>query len=801
MRLLLLFLLAPFLSIADTTTVKPLVSHQVVYKTQKASEVYLVWTMDNWKIPDIKFQPSKTYVNNGMAYSKMSGNKDSFSIDLQLPKGIYMDFMIWASKDLKGDSIQGWDNNWGNSYNVFVDGKKTKTTLTDEKLYIAEKAKPKQFNLLEHGSTILWIGSAFAFFGLLFLFFTKQQHKVHTVTPDYFVTGLLLSTLIIMLISRLQITGYISHQQYKVFGVGYYDILLTLVFSAFALLLLYLTRKRKAVHTFSIFFLSIIILAAGLFSVMNIEIVRQLGKPITYNWLYYSDFLRGADAKNAMKASASPTLVKNIAFIFIGVLLAAFGLSVLSQFLYRNAKTSGLAAALVLIAIFVTSLFQFKKEKVEFGKVENPFSAFVLSWVGSGEQSELFTMKVSPEIEQVVEQMHAAVQTKKLPYANRITNIVVFVFESTPANLVQLYDSTYKVTPNVNKWKQHAIIYNNMYAHLPTTANTMLSLISGIYPMINYKSIVNEYPGIKIPSLPALLKSNGWRTSLFFSSDLSYSNMYSYLKNQQIETAEDFKTIPCMYDGFNSNYAKLDGLDDRCMVNRYFEWRNNIKESKGLSILWSNQTHYPYFFSGKEKKFSDKPELNKYLNALEEVDNAFGELMNGLEKRKELNKTLVILVGDHGEAFGTHGQFTHGANIYEENMRVPCLLINPILFKGERDSSISGMIDIAPTIAHAAAFQQPKEWEGRSLLSSVKRDHAFFIGPYSDFQFGSRFQNWKLIYNAANNQFKLFDLAKDPGELNNLADKNQEIVRKEYQLMAGWVQYHNKKLTTFINTR
>lgn len=597
-----------------------------------------------------------------------------------------------------------------------------------------------------------------------------------------------------MLLTRLQITDHLLHKQYLALGLGYYDLILILFLAVVSCLLLYFSTRVKAIHYGLQLFLGLIIFLAAIFSVLNVEVVRQLGKPLTYSWLYYSDFLQGNDAKNAIKAGFTPLLLRNIAFIAAGLLLAALGFLIISHLLFTKSKQTTLIITIVSLFILITSFLQFNSHKFKQGKVQNPFTSIALSWLNEGKKSQLFTMKVSAETKETIEEMHTAKSNEPIPFSDSIKNVIVFVLESTPANLIQVYNSTYKVTPNLNRWKSHARIYENMYAHLPTTPNTMLSLISGIYPMISYKSVVNEYPGITIPSLPKILKNAGWTTSLFFSSDLTFSNMGKYLKAQQVETAEDFKTINCDDKNFNSNYSLLDGLDERCIINRYFIWIDPLQSKKTFSILWTNQTHYPYFFSGDQKKYADNIELNKYLNALEEVDIAFGELMEGLQKRNVLNNTLVVVIGDHGEAFGTHNQYTHGANIYEENMRVPCLLINPKLFHGESDNRVAGLIDVAPTITHAVRLQQPKDWEGGSLLSNYKRNHAFFIGPYSDFQFGSRFQNWKLIYNAANNQFKLFDVKKDSRELDDVSKENRKVIKKEYELMAGWVQYNNNKM-------
>ena len=88
------------------------VKQRINYITDKGSEVYLVWTMDNWKTPEEKYRTGGTYINNGMAYSPMTKSKDSFYINLNLPKGIYIDFMIWVSKDRKGNPSESWDNNW-----------------------------------------------------------------------------------------------------------------------------------------------------------------------------------------------------------------------------------------------------------------------------------------------------------------------------------------------------------------------------------------------------------------------------------------------------------------------------------------------------------------------------------------------------------------------------------------------------------------------------------------------------------------------------------------------------------------
>lgn len=774
-----------------------LIKQRINYKTDKAKEVYLVWAMDNWKTPDQKFWTKGTYINNGMAYSPMQKTNNNYFIELKLPKGIYMDFMIWVSKDKEGHASESWDNNWGANYNLFIDGAEKEQVLTDEKLYVVEKVS-KPFSFLENGWIILLGGFLLLVCGAVYIFFKRRSFQ-KIFSANAFIAGSVFAILLLMILLRLQLNDILIRKQYLFLGAGYYDLIFMVFAAGIIGLSLFLVRKKRIARIFlqcvSGLFLFVVLVAA----ILNMEVVRQIGKPLTYNWLYYSDFMQANDAKNAVRAGLSPVLVKNIIYIITGVLLGALGISLMNRFNFFNSKRSLLITAGALLIIFSISIFQLKTNQFDLSKTQNPLTALVGSWVNAARKPSIFKLKVPVEISTKIEEMHRAGAFQKDLSADSINNVVVFVMESTPSNLVQVFDSTYKVTPNLLKWSKNAKVFTNAYAHLPTTVNTMSSIVSGVYPMISYKTIVNEYPDFHGSSLPGILKDNGWKTSLFFSSDLTYSNMELYLKNQKLEMAEDFKTIGCKYEKFNSSYAQLDGLDDRCIVNRYLDWRNKSGNRKTFSILWTNQTHYPYFFAGDEKKFTQNKELNKYLNALEEVDQALGDLMSGLESSGQLKNTLVIVMGDHGEAFGTHDQYTHAANIYEENLKVPLLLINPFLFHGESDSKLAATIDIAPTVAHITGVTSSKDWQGSSLLDPSKRDHNFFIGPYSDFLFGSRFGKWKFIFNATLNQYMLFDLEKDPGELKNVADENPAIIKTEKMFLAGWVKYHTQYISKYLN--
>ena len=155
---------------------------------------------------------------------------------------------------------------------------------------------------------------------------------------------------------------------------------------------------------------------------------------------------------------------------------------------------------------------------------------------------------------------------------------------------------------------------------------------------------------------------------------------------------------------------------------------------------------------------------------------------------------MVIVVGDHGEAFGTHNQSTHASYIYEENVNIPCIIYSPLLCKGDTSNRIGGLVDIVPTIAGIAGLPIAPEWQGKSLFSPVQHDRAFFITPYSDFLFGSRSSRWKYIYNVLNNKDELYDLVDDPKELKNLSSLHPDIAKREHELIAAWVQYHKGKL-------
>jgi arylsulfatase A-like enzyme len=157
----------------------------------------------------------------------------------------------------------------------------------------------------------------------------------------------------------------------------------------------------------------------------------------------------------------------------------------------------------------------------------------------------------------------------------------------------------------------------------------------------------------------------------------------------------------------------------------------------------------------------------------------------------------VVVVGDHGEAFGRHNQFNHASGIYEENLHVPCVLINPS-FKGNHQPGIGGLVDLAPTIMNQLGLPVSEKWQGSDLFTKTESDRVFFFTPWADFLFGYREGDKKYIFNATKNITEMYDLKNDPLETVNIAMQYPDQTAISHMRLAGWVQSLNTHMSSLL---
>jgi arylsulfatase A-like enzyme len=244
--------------------------------------------------------------------------------------------------------------------------------------------------------------------------------------------------------------------------------------------------------------------------------------------------------------------------------------------------------------------------------ITNPMVELLSSTFLSETSPKLFSMNISDNVESMIADYHQSSIPNRFDTAGIINNIVLFVLESTPRDMVSIFNPDITVTPNLQKWKSISTKYPNVYAHYPATVYSMGCLISGVYPLISYKSLVTTYPNNTIPSISGELRKNDWQTSLLVSADLSYSNMRTYAGSQKFTVAKDVTNIVCKTKFGNSN-SSMDRLDDKCLVDAYFDWFDTTNGKKKFSMLWTNQTHYPYYVNQKEEQYvNDNADKNRY---------------------------------------------------------------------------------------------------------------------------------------------------------------------------------------------
>lgn len=372
-------------------------------------------------------------------------------------------------------------------------------------------------------------------------------------------------------------------------------------------------------------------------------------------------------------------------------------------------------------------------------------------------------------------------------------NVLLIVMESTGAKYMSLYGSPYDTTPELLQEAQFGLVFDNFYCHMGLTANSLAAITLSIFPYMTWREYTVEYPTYPGTTLAQVVKPDGYRTAFIHTGYLQYTNQDRFLANRGFDRLLDIEDL-------GGEVVSSWGGDDGQLVDAVLKWIDEDRARPFYAMAWTNESHHPYEpsphykpvgFFGEGKLPPDDYDLGRYLNTVRSVDHELGRLFDGLRDRGLDKDTLVVVTGDHGEAFGDpHATWGHGARIYEENVRVPLLLWSPALFPaGRRVATIGSHVDVMPTLAHLMGRPPAASWEGRSLFDRERPPRAYFYAANDDYLLGVREANWKYIYNVTRGRDQLFDLAKDPDEQRNVAAAEPEICQRLRRRLSAWRSY------------
>ena len=320
-------------------------------------------------------------------------------------------------------------------------------------------------------------------------------------------------------------------------------------------------------------------------------------------------------------------------------------------------------------------------------------------------------------------------------------------------------------TPNIDSFADHGTVYQHIDSQIPLTLPSHTSLMTSTYPFQNrIEANVETVPPGDV-TLASVLRANGYKTAAFIGSiilDRSYG----------LDKGFDFYDSPFTpAPGETPNPYSARFRRDAALVTRAArQWLNQNRAEPFFAFLHFYDLHTPYTLPSVAGL---TPNVTGYDAELEHVDQALGSLRDVLIRDGLWDKAIVILLADHGESLGDHGETSHGFFVYESTMHVPLIIHWPADAPNHpaRVSEAAGLIDVAPTVLDLLHIPAPPSFLGTSLLSPHSDRVVYGESIYPQENFG-----WAPLHSLQSGAYKyisapkpeLYDLSKDPGEHANI---------------------------------
>jgi arylsulfatase A-like enzyme len=574
-------------------------------------------------------------------------------------------------------------------------------------------------------------------------------------------------------------------------AVSFQDVLFAVAMGAAAELTVRATARRPVLSRAIGAMALVLFTFCAFYVVLAVGVFEYFSRPLSFDLL---GLVRNAAA---LRSSVGERLTAPIVSAFVGVPVAYFA-AALWQGRRRGVPRWPLAAAAVWVA---AGWWEYapQPDDWEYGQLALcPHVELIRSTaVGLGGARQVAFPKDFPpedlaEFQPVRNRGAAAGRFEPPAGVSRPRNVIVIVLESVGTKYLGLYGSRFDTTPSLAAESAHALVFDNFYSHLGYTFCSFMAINFGIHPGLPWCYAPTGGAPMP-PSLANVLGDRGWRTVFLQNGDLDWNGGEAWIEDCGFQEAHGYREFGCPL-------LTSEGTEDRYLIDRLLRWIDAKRGQPFFAFCWTDQTHDPYPLSPGVKPVDFLPakpgdacraDLSRYLNVLHETDRHLGRLFAALRERGLADETLVVVTGDHGEAFREpHKQRGHGFTVYQEDVHVPLMLWNPRLFPaGRRVATLGAHMDLNPTITDILGVEPAGGWQGRSLFEPERPPRVYGVASVGDYQFGLRDGSWKYILNTSRGHEMLFDLARDPDEQHNLAADEPARCHRLRQRFAAWVAF------------
>jgi choline-sulfatase len=344
--------------------------------------------------------------------------------------------------------------------------------------------------------------------------------------------------------------------------------------------------------------------------------------------------------------------------------------------------------------------------------------------------------------------------------AQESTPVILISIDTLRANHLGAYGYRKIQTPNIDSFAQQGTIFTEVSSQIPLTLPSHTSLFTSIYPFENGIEENAEVVPAGAVTLASVLRSHGYKTAAFVGSNIL---------DRACGLDQGFEEYDSPFGGAR---VRRDGA---LVLRAANTWLAAHRNQPAFVFIHLFDLHTPYALA--PAKGSNEPEIAGYDRELGYIDQLLGRFRQSLIDNGWWKKSVVVILADHGESLGDHGELSHGYFIYQSTLHVPLIVHWPAEGHPDRVNEPAGLIDVGPTILDALHLAAPPSFDGVSLLNTAA--HAIYsesVYARDTFRWAAlrslRFGHWKYIESP---HAELFDLDKDPREQLNLIRANEAI--------------------------